>query len=93
MSSHTLNEETTEGALSPGCGCAQKSELGRAKLFLPFEIFISPKLFDKNNCGSSMPGLWGIFLMNNQCVKISRIAVVDIKLWMKEDYNLHTNHL
>ena len=27
------------------------------------------------------------------CVKISRIAVVDIKLWMKEDLDLHTNHL
>ena len=26
-------------------------------------------------------------------VKISRIAVVDIRLWMKQDLDLHTNHL
>ena len=26
-------------------------------------------------------------------VKISRIDVMDVKLWMKEDVDLHTNHL
>ena len=26
-------------------------------------------------------------------VKISRIAVMDIKLWLKEDLDLHRNHL
>ena len=33
------------------------------------------------------------FIANYECVKISRIAVMDIKLWIKEDLDLHTNNL
>ena len=34
-----------------------------------------------------------LIIADYECVYISGIAVINLKFWMKEDLDLHTNHL
>ena len=52
-----------------------------------FEVF-SQGTYDSQNLRYGT-----LVIVDYECVKISRISVMDIKLWMKEHLDLHTNHL
>ena len=52
-----------------------------------FELFFQGN-YDSQNLRNE-----SLVIAGYEYVKISSIVVMDIKLWMKEDLDLHTNHL
>ena len=50
-------------------------------------------LFSQGTYGSQNLRYQMLVIADYEYVKIFRVAVMDIKLWMKEDLDLHANHL
>ena len=51
------------------------------------------EIFSQGTYGSQNLRYETLVIAHYKYIKISRIAVMDIKLWMKEDLDLHTDHL